>query len=65
MQTIQAKELAINDLEAKFGLKLAEDEQFFSEWLGDLPQLTGVEKQSLDHVEAIGSSSYSAMNGCP
>lgn len=52
VQTIQAKDLTLHDVKEKFGLKQAEDEQFFWEWLADLPELTDLEKRSLDWVKA-------------
>lgn len=51
IQTIQARDLTLNDLEAKFGLKLAESDPFFREWLDGSPQLTDLERQSLDRVK--------------
>jgi len=52
VQTIQAKELTLHDVKVKFGLKQAEDEHFFREWIDDLPELTDVEKYSLAQVKA-------------
>jgi hypothetical protein len=37
VQTIQAKEITLLDLETSFGLQLVEDEQFFREWQDNLP----------------------------
>ncbi len=48
---IQAKNLTLSDLEAKFGLRPTDDDHFFSEWLDNLPQLPDLDKQSLDRVE--------------
>lgn len=50
-QTIQAKDLTLNQLEAKFSLTLAQDKQFFQEWLKNLPPTTEPEKRSLDRVK--------------
>lgn len=50
-QMIQAKNLTLNDLEAKFGLRPANGNQFFGEWQDNLPQLTDLDKQSLDRVK--------------
>lgn len=47
-QTIQARDLTLHDIKAKFGLRLAEDEQFFWEWSDGLPTITDLEKRSLD-----------------
>lgn len=52
VSTIQAKELTLHDVKEKFGLKQAEDEQFFPEWLDNLPEITDLEKSSLDQVKA-------------
>lgn len=52
VQTIQAKDLTLYDVEKKFGLTATNDIQFFREWLDDLPRLTDLEKQSLDRVKA-------------
>ena len=52
VQTIQAKDLSLHDIKEKFGLKQAEDEQFFREWIDNLPELTDLEKSLLDQVKA-------------
>ncbi|HEY9853161.1 MAG TPA: restriction endonuclease subunit R [Leptolyngbyaceae cyanobacterium] len=52
VQTIQATELTLSDLESKFGIELVEDEQFFPEWVDNLPEITDIEKQRLDRVKA-------------
>ncbi|GAB1540922.1 hypothetical protein NUACC21_35910 [Scytonema sp. NUACC21] len=52
IQTIQAKEITLLDLETNFGLQLVEDEQFFREWQDNLPEITNLEKQQLDRVKA-------------
>jgi len=52
VQVIQAQNLNIVFLKEKFGLRLAESEQFFTEWLDELPELTDFEKQYLDRVKA-------------
>jgi hypothetical protein len=51
-QTIQAINVAINDLEAQFKIEWVEDDQFFREWQDDLPEITDAEKQRLDRVKA-------------
>jgi len=59
-QTIQAKTLTLGDVQTKFNLQLSEDEQFFREWIDDLPEIGDAEKRSLDKVKAgyINSTSY-------
>jgi hypothetical protein len=52
VKTLQAKNLSMYDLEKKFNLTLAEDEQFFTEWRDDLPAITGSKKQALDRIKA-------------
>lgn len=52
VQTIQARNLTLHDVKVKFGIRLAEDDQFFGEWRDELPELTELEKRSLDRVKA-------------
>ncbi len=42
----------LNDLEAKFNLRRTEDEQFFTEWFADLPELTQEQQTALDQIKA-------------
>ncbi len=51
-QTFQAKTLTLGEVKTKFNLQLAEDEQFFPEWIDDLPEITDEEKRYLDKVKA-------------
>jgi hypothetical protein len=48
---IQAQNLNIIDLKKKFGLQLADSDQFFTEWFDNLPEITESEKQALDRVK--------------
>ncbi|MCC5620452.1 hypothetical protein [Nostoc sp. CHAB 5715] len=50
VQTIQAKEITLLDLENSFGLQLVEDDQFFREWQDNLPGITKTERQQLDPI---------------
>lgn len=52
VQTIPAKDLTLHDVKVKFGLKQADDQQFFREWIDQLPELSDFEKRSLDQVKA-------------
>jgi len=52
VQTIQAKDLTLHEVKAKLGLRLVDNDQFFREWLDDLPELTEQERQILDQVKA-------------
>lgn len=51
-ETITATNLTLYDIETKFNLQLSEDEQFFREWLDDLPEITDLEKHGLDKLKA-------------
>jgi hypothetical protein len=50
-QTIAARSVKLHDLKSKFGLERVEDDSFFSEWLENLPELSEVDRQSLDHTK--------------
>lgn len=52
VQIFQATEITLYDVESRFGLEIVEDEQFFREWLDNLPEITDMEKQRLDRVKA-------------
>ena len=62
-QSIQAKTLSLLDVETKFNFQLCEDEQFFREWIDDLPEITDDKKRSLDNVKAgyINSVKYAML----
>jgi hypothetical protein len=51
VQTIQARDVTLADLEENFGLQQNIDKSFFPEWLTDLPSLTEAEKFSLKRVQ--------------
>ena len=51
VQLIQGKDVTLAQLIDEFGLHLADDELFFSEWQQDLPELSDLEKQSLNEVK--------------
>ncbi|MEG4031550.1 MULTISPECIES: restriction endonuclease subunit R [unclassified Microcoleus] len=51
-QSLQAKTLTLREIKTKFNLQLAEDEQFFREWIDDLPEITDEEKRYLDKIKA-------------
>ncbi|MBH8553375.1 type I restriction enzyme HsdR N-terminal domain-containing protein [Nostocaceae cyanobacterium CENA357] len=51
IQVIQAQNVGLAYLEERFDLRLAENEIFFTEWLDKLPEITVLEKQSLDKVK--------------
>ncbi len=52
VQTIQAKEISLIELEMLFQLQRVEDPQFFYEWQRDLPELTEWQRQLLDQIKA-------------
>ncbi|QFS48082.1 type I restriction enzyme HsdR N-terminal domain-containing protein [Nostoc sphaeroides] len=63
VQVIQGKDITLAQLIDEFGLHLADDELFFSEWQQDLPELSDLEKQSLNEVKAeyLHLSKYSIL----
>lgn len=52
IQTIQASKITGGYLIDKFDLQPVTDEQFFTEWLTDLPELSDSEKQALDRIQS-------------
>jgi len=52
VQTIQAKDITLLELETRFKMELAKDEDFFPEWLINLPEITELEKHQLNRVKA-------------
>ncbi|WP_445626306.1 type I restriction endonuclease [Nostoc sp. DSM 114167] len=52
VQVIQGRDITLAQLIDQFGLQRADYEQFFSEWQQDLPELSDLEKQSLNEVKA-------------
>mgnify|MGYP006948246372 CR=1 FL=1 len=52
LETIQAREISLYQLEEKFGLRLETDTDLFSEWLDKLPPLSDAEKQSLERIRS-------------
>jgi hypothetical protein len=58
VQTLQIKSITLHDLETRFGLTLVEDEEFFREWLDNLPEISDWEKQQLDRVKANYSNVF-------
>jgi hypothetical protein len=50
IQTLQAKDITLEELENLFHLQRVEDNQFFREWQDDLPEITDWQKQLLDQV---------------
>ena len=52
VQTIQTRNLTLGDLIDKFNLRRAADDEFFTEWLTDLPELDDAQRQALDRVKS-------------
>ena len=52
VQILQGKDITLAQLIDEFGLQLADDKDFFSEWRYDLPELSDLEKESLNEVKA-------------
>jgi hypothetical protein len=51
VQIIQARDITLPELEESFGLQLATDTGFFTEWLNNLPTLNDADKISLKRVQ--------------
>ncbi|MBE9137768.1 restriction endonuclease subunit R [Nodosilinea sp. LEGE 07088] len=52
VQTLPIEQLTLYDLEQQFGLQEVAAGSFFSEWQGDLPELSSAERERLARVEA-------------
>lgn len=52
VETILPSEITLHQLETEFGLQFVQDDQFFREWVDDLPELMESERQLLDLVKA-------------
>ncbi|MEH2281858.1 MAG: type I restriction endonuclease subunit R [Nostoc sp.] len=52
VQAIPARDISLYELEEKFGLQLATDTNFFSEWTENLPTLTDGEQQAIARVKS-------------
>ncbi|AFY41326.1 type I restriction enzyme HsdR N-terminal domain-containing protein [Nostoc sp. PCC 7107] len=52
VQVIQGKDISLAQIIDEFGLQLADDAEFFSEWRQDLPPLSELEQQLLNEVKA-------------
>ncbi len=52
VQTIQARDISLYELEEKFALQLTQDAHFFAEWTDNLPLLTEPDKLSLKRVKS-------------
>jgi hypothetical protein len=51
VQTVAARNVKLHDLKTNFGLQRVEEEQFFREWLDNLPDLNERERQVLERVK--------------
>ncbi|MEH2413779.1 restriction endonuclease subunit R [Nostoc sp.] len=51
IQVIQAQNVTLAYLKQKFALHKSENEQFFTEWFDYIPEISELEKQSLDRVK--------------
>ena len=51
VQTIPARDISLYELEEKFGLQLATDTNFFTEWT-EIPTLTDGEQQAIARVKS-------------
>lgn len=52
VQTVQASDLSLYEVEEKFNLVQVESLSFFPEWQGNLPEISEYEKQCLDRSRA-------------
>ena len=52
VQTLQARDIRLNELEEKFGLQLVTNAEFFTEWTNDFIELNDAEKSSLERVKS-------------
>ncbi|MEH2437544.1 MAG: type I restriction endonuclease subunit R [Nostoc sp.] len=65
VQKIPARDISLYELEEKFGLQLATDTNFFTEWTENLPTLTDGEKQAMSttgYAYARVKSNYLNLN---
>ncbi|MFM6309945.1 MAG: hypothetical protein ACKPGB_17080 [Dolichospermum sp.] len=51
VQFMQARNIGIAYLEARFSLEQTDNAAFFPEWLENLPEISDLEKQYLDKVK--------------
>jgi hypothetical protein len=52
VKTIQPRDITLLELETLFNIQLIRDKDFFREWQDNLPELTELEKQQLDKIQA-------------
>lgn len=51
VQLLQASNLNLGDVKERFHLEEIRDSQFFTEWQGDLPEISEAETQWLDQIK--------------
>ena len=51
IETVQAKDISLEELQEYFGLKRTTNPDFFTEWIESLPSLTNEEKSALNRVK--------------
>ena len=52
VQTIQAKNVTLEELQTIFSLQFVQDEDFFREWQDELPEITDFQKQQLNQIKS-------------
>ena len=52
VQTIQAKNVTLEELKTVFNLQFVTDDQFFREWQDELPEITEFQQRQLDQIKA-------------
>ncbi|MBW4631278.1 MAG: hypothetical protein KME30_05060 [Iphinoe sp. HA4291-MV1] len=63
IQTIQARDISLEELQEHFGLQLTTNPEFFPEWQENLPALTDEEKRALDRVKSNYFNLFHAFLG--
>ncbi|MGK7888436.1 MAG: restriction endonuclease subunit R [Leptolyngbyaceae cyanobacterium] len=53
VQSISAEQVTLYDLEQRFNLQRVDDPSFFGEWQQDLPELSEMEQQRLQRLQAV------------
>jgi len=52
VQTIQAKNVTLEELKTLFNLQIVTEDQFFREWQDEFPEITDFQKRQLDQIKA-------------
>ena len=52
VQTLQAKNVTLEELQTLFGLQFVQEDDFFREWQDELPEISDFQKQQLNQIKA-------------